>query len=831
MTALWQDIRYSLRMLRKSPGFTAIALITLAIGIGANTIMFSIADMLLLRPLGVKEPEQLACCGISDFHIHYSTYLAIRKNNNVFSDLMVQDEGLSRVTLTRRDTTRQVNAMFVSGNYFSFLGAVPVYGRGFLPDEDRQDISPVVVLSYQAWQRQGADPTIVGQYLRINGVPCQVVGVAQKGFSGISLAGPDLWLPIGSYLRTMVLSRGESMPPEKWRDLSSYPFYLIPVGRLKPGLSMSSAQASLQAMVPILKEKYPRHWKSRSKPYLYPVPRVSIVFGDKEHPIMTGVSLFLMGLSAIILIIACFNLANMLIIRGSRRCREIAVRLALGGGRLRIIRQLLIESLLLALLGGALGLLLAFCGTGIINAWIATSQRPGWRCLQTNLSIRVLGMTLCISFIAAVLFGLRPALGLSRRDIVSELKESGSTMLLPIRHRRGGLSVLCQTASAVVLVMIAVMFTHYALQVARPNRHLNLDDTLVVELDPLSAGYDRLRSAQACEALADHLESLPGMDSVGASPSFSFGDVGVYSIYQYNTAVESDNSEKFLASHAARLNVGQDYFSSVGLPLLQGRTFNRLDSVTDAENVVIIDKAIAHKLDPNGNALGSLIRYGTFSDRSEPYRIVGVVLGIPGTQGKPTFPQTYTPVKHDQICACFYLHLKNPGSAVAMKQRILEAIHKFDPYMPVLSVATLAYRHRDYNILWFSGICARLTGLAGATALFLAALGIYAVKGYMIASRTREIGIRKALGATHRNIMGIVFKEGFILTAAGLFVGLLLGWGATHAVASVLYGVNTIDIPGVVVTIALLGIASSLAGYLPARRAAKIDPMEALRYE
>ncbi len=831
MRTLWHDVRYGIRILRKTRGFTTIALITLAMGIGANTIMFSITDMLLLRPLGVKEPEQLVCCGISDFRIRYSTYLAIRSSNHAFTDIMAHDEGVSRLTLTHHDRTMWVSVMFVSGNYFSFLGVVPAQGRGFLPNEERQDVSPAVVLSYRAWQRHGADPAIVGQSMRINGVPCQVVGVTPEGFTGTSLGGPDLWLPMGSYLSTMVLSRGEPKPPEKWSDLSSYPRPLILVGRLKPGVSLSSAQASLQAMVPSFKEKYPRHWTPDSLPYLYPVPKVSVLFEDKERPIMIGVSLFLMGISTIILIIACFNLANMLIIRGTGRCHEIAVRLALGGARLRIVRQLLIESLLLALLGGVLGLILGFGGTRILNTWIAASQRPEWRYLQTSLNARVVIMTLCVSLITTLLFGLRPALGLSRRDIVGELKESGSAMLRPIRRRRGGLSVFCQIASAVVLVTIAVTFTSHALQIARPNHNLSLDNTVVIELDPLSAGYDRMRSAQACEALADHLKSLPGIDLVGISPSFCFGGGGIDSIYKYVPGAEGDDSERCLARHAASWNVGRDYFSAVGLPLLQGRSFNRLDSAAGAENVAIIDETLARKLNPDGSALDTLIRYGTFSDRSEPYRVIGIVLNIPGTQGKETFAQTYTPVKQGQKCTCFYLRMKDPVSAVAMKQRISEAIREVDPHLPVLSIATLAYRHCDHELLWFAGICARLTGAAGATALFLAALGIYAVKGYMVTSRTPEIGIRKALGATMMDIMVMVFSEGLALTVVGLIFGLLLGLGAARIVGSVLYGVSLIDPVGIAVSVVMLGVASLLASYFPARRAAKIDPMAALRCE
>ncbi|MFH1842883.1 MAG: ABC transporter permease, partial [bacterium] len=276
MITIWQDFRYGIRMLRKSPGFTAIALITLAIGIGANTIMFSITDMLILRPLGVKEPEQLVCCGISDMLIDYFAYLTISDSNQALSDFMAQDEGRS-VTLTGQDMTAKVDTMFVSGNYFSFLGVVPAIGRGFLPEEDRQDAAPAVVLSYRLWQRQGADPAILGQSLRINGVPCQVVGVAPDGFTGTTMAGPDLWLPMGSYLSTMVLSRGESRPPEKWRA-AEYPLPVILVGRLKPGVSLASAQASLQPVAARLKAQFPRNWTPRSSLYLYPAPRIGPMY-------------------------------------------------------------------------------------------------------------------------------------------------------------------------------------------------------------------------------------------------------------------------------------------------------------------------------------------------------------------------------------------------------------------------------------------------------------------------------------------------------------------------------------------------------------------------
>ena len=537
MTSLWQDVRYGLRMLRKTPGFTAIAIITLAIGIGANTTMFSVTDLLLFRPMKVKDAEQLVCCDIRNLlfggGIPYSAYLTIRDSNPVFSDLMAQDDGIGHVTLVHKDMTRKANTSFVSVNYFSFLGVAPIRGRGFLPEEERQTASPVVVLSYRAWQQQGGEPEIVGQFVSLNGILCQVIGVAPEGFTGMTIMGPDLWLPLGSHLSVAQLSKGYTRPGKASSDWG-YP-NLILVGRLKPGLNMAAAQPQLQPLVPRLKESYPRQWNPNCSFYLQRPPKIMInIDAENERAMLAGFSLVLMGVSAAILIIACMNLANMMIIRGAGRHREIAIRLALGGGRLRIMRQLLIESLLLALLGGAFGLVMAFWGTRILNTWIATlaliSPEMG-DSLRTGLSVRVLVATLGFSLVATLLFGLRPALGLSRRDLMADLKESGSAMLLSIRRKRGNFSVLCQIALAVVLVMGAALFTRSALLLAQPNPGFRLDNKLVIEVDPLSAGYDRLRSAQACEVLADHLASLSGVEALGTSTKFFFGGGGGCGIF------------------------------------------------------------------------------------------------------------------------------------------------------------------------------------------------------------------------------------------------------------------------------------------------------------
>jgi len=822
---LINDLKYAFRMLAKHPGFTAIALITLAIGIGANTTMFSLVNAMVFRPVHVQDSDRLLMCKADHFTLDYEMYSYMRDNNPVFSDLAALDSDPVTVTLVGGEASRRAYVMPVSSNYFTALGVAPARGRYFLPEEERLGAELVAVLSHRLWQRQGADPGIIGQRVSLNGMLVQVVGVTPKGFTGATLVGPDLWLPLGS---------GMLIPFR----LQEYPSLQL-MGRLRPGLSLSGAQVQLQSLMSRLRESFPGSCDRHSTLSLNLLPRSfhsTQAEGDRAY--LSGVSLFLMGVSAVILLIACTNLANMTVIHGITRHREIAIRLAVGGSRWCIVRQLFIESLLLALLGGGLGIVLALWWMRVLYAWLAAfdsgSHEALTRVLMTGLDLRVLAATLGFCLTATVLFGLKPAWRLSRRDVLADLKESAGAGFRFTRSTRAimarGLSVILQTALSVVLVMAAILCTRSARKAVQSHPGINLEGKLRIDLDTRAAGYDPARSVRVCQAVAEHLNALPGVQMAGVG-----GDGGsVDTVIEYVPGGEGDTSGNLLAKDSPVHAVCANYFESMGMPLLQGRTFRRLDSLPDADKVLIIDERLARRLRPDGNALGCLIQYGWLSLSEEPYRIVGIVSTLHSALHNPEKrAHIFEPIGPKHRPACIHLRIASKAldTEATLLQMIPAEIRKVDPHLPVLSVRTLMDRHRSEPSVWLRIMGARLSLIFGAMALFLAALGIYAVKGYMVASRTPEIGVRMALGATRGRVLTMVLREGGILTLIGLCWGLLLAWAVGRVAGNLLYGVSPLDPVSIAVTIALLGLASLLASYIPARRAAKVDPMEALRCE
>ena len=838
MGTLWQDVRYGLRILRKAPGFTAIALVTLAVGIGANTIMFNLVDALMFRPLHVKEPDRLVYCGIRKFgYFDYPMYTDMRDDNPVFSDLIALNYGSRRGTWVQGDAVKRMHLTYVSANYFSALGVTPAYGRAFLPEEERNGAELVVVLSYPTWQRLGADPGIVGQYAQINAKSCRIVGVAPKGFTGMAAGGPDLWLPLGAH--GPVDHYNEEPPTGRRRRIWDYPGLMF-VGRLRDGLDMPAAEARLQALAPRIKEMNPRRWRDDSKVYLARLARIMAGEDDYGEKRKLGImSTVLMGISGAVLLIACLNLASMITVQGAARQREIAIRMAIGGGRLRIVRQLCLESLLLALLGGILALIPAFWGGRILGGWLATSNALPIR-LTNSFDVRVLGATLAFCLVATMLFGLRPALRLSRRNVVGDLKESGGGVVRSTRRRwrfvPRGLSVVFQIALSVVLVMGATLFTRTAHKTARTDPGFDLAGKVVVRLDPRAAGYTEAQAVAACQTLTERLVGIPGIQAAGLSTSFPVGDTrhGFSSrVIAYEPGAEDDASPSLMDHPLRTYEMDGRFFEAMGIPLLQGRTFRQLDGASEAERVVIIEEQLARRLRPDGNVVGCLIQHG-WEMEMQTCRVVGVVPNLQTLAGVTSEWSTiYQPLRADHVPKYIHLRLadRRPGAEAALVRSIGAQIRKLDPRLSVVSATSLTEQHRNGSMVRTMAVTAKLASMFGTMALFLAGLGLYAVKGHMVASRTPEIGIRMALGATRRDILTLVFRQGAVSTLVGLLLGIMLAAALTSLIRSGLYGVSPIDPMSIGATVVLLAATSLLAGFVPARRAAKVDPMVALRYE
>jgi predicted permease len=824
-----QDIKYGVRMLLKAPGFTIVAVLALGLGIGANSAIFSAVNAFIMRPLPVADADQLVVPFESDRsrkefnEISYLDYVDYRDGNEVFSGLIGHySTGAAVGAADGKIQSDVIWGEVVTGNYFDVLGVRAALGRTFLPEEDRAPgAAPVVVISDNLWQRRfAADPNITGKTIILNGTTFTVVGVAPPEFVGTKIAlGMDFWVP-------MMMQR-QIMPGNDWlSDRSDNWFDMI--GRLKPGVSLEQAEANMTAIARRLNETYPAERVERERAAVVVVPEPEGRIDDRNitQAIRLGAGLAMIVVGAVLLI-ACANVANLLLVRATARRREIGIRLALGASRSRIIRQLLTESLLLALMGGALGFIIAFWTADLILAF--TPKFPSFRLvLDFSPDMRVLGWTLLISLLTGVIFGLAPALQSSKSNVVPVLKGETATLGGGRRGWRSwnlrNLLVVSQIALSLVVLVCGGLFIKSLRQTLEVDPGFQTENMLTMSLDPSLLNYTEEEGTRFYTELTRRVESLPEVRSATLARPLPLGDS-----WNSNGPIIVEGQpppppEGGLYSGFTIVN--PKFFETLQIPLLQGRNFTEQDK-EGTPDVVIINETMARQLFPGENPIGKRFRIGEKSTR--PREIIGVARdGKYRTLGES--PQSFLFLPQLQNYRPeMTLVVSGRGNVEGIAERVRGEVNKLDARLPVYNIKTVN-EHIDFA-LWGPRTAATLAATFGVLALALAALGLFGVMSYTVAQRTREIGIRVALGASRRNVLKLIAKQGLTLTLIGILIGLTAAFAATRVLSGLLYGVSATDPLTFVAVALLLAVAALLACYIPARRATKVDPTIALRYE
>jgi putative ABC transport system permease protein len=822
MTTLTEDIRYGIRMLRQAPGFTLIVVLTLALGIGANTALFSVVNGVLLHPLPYPEPEQLVRLheskpSFETGSISYPNFRDWQKENKTFSAMAIS-RGNS-FALSGIGEAEQVNAELISSDFFSLLGVKPVVGRVFAPGEDEIGAAPVAIISVSLWERKfSSSPGILGKGITLDGKDYSVVGVMPSNFnlllrsSSRSFQPSEVYVPIGQWGNPALLNRGAGLG-------------LHGVGRLRPGIKVEQAQADMDRVTRNLAVAYPDSDRGiRAK--LVPL-KAEVVAGIQ--PIL----LVLLGAVGFVLLIACVNVANLLLARSTTRRREFAIRAALGASQGRVVRQLLTESMMLALAGGGLGLLLAAWGTRTALALLPAALP---RAQEIGLDIRVLVFTVAISVIAGVLFGMVPALRTSRQDLHDTLKE-GSRSVSGVHHRTQNAFVVVEMAMALVLLTGAGLMIRSLVRLWSVSPGFDSHNVLTfnVSLPPSTAQASPDAIRATWRQFDDKMKATPGIESVslswGAFP-LSGDDEALFWIEgQPKPSSEHDKS------WAVKYVVEPDYLRAMGIQLQRGRFLNAQDDER-APQVVVVDDAFASKHFPNQNPIGKRLHLDVFDpDAAEIVGIVGHVKqwGLERDDAEAVQAQVYLSFMQlgDPI-----MKLTAPGAGVVVRSTgsaptLFDSLRHASAQM---SSQQVVYGPESMDEIISGSLAARrfsviLLSVFAGLALLLASVGIYGVISYVVGERTREMGIRMALGAQRSDILWLILRQGGTLAGAGVVLGLILAIGLARFLTAQLYGVRATDPVTFLAVAMLLGLVALAACCIPALRAAKVDPMVALRYE
>ncbi|MFQ5742163.1 MAG: ABC transporter permease [Acidobacteriota bacterium] len=817
MDRLLQDLRYGLRMLANNPGFTAVAVITLALGIGANTSIFSLVNALLLRPLPrIQEPDRLVAIytthdgrytGVSS----YMDYLDFRQRNEVFEDLAVYKPLL--MDLSSEDLTERVQGMIVSASYFSVLGVQPARGRFFLPEEDRTPgTEAVAVLGYGLWQlRFGADPGIVGRSVVLNGRAFTVVGVAPEGFRGTDLEEvPEIFAPMMMQPHFMP-AYGNLLERRGWGGI-------LIVGRLRQQATLSQARANLATLSAWLKQEYPRTTEHREYSL---VPFTQAAVSPEARADVVRLSWLLLGVVGMVLLIACVNVANLLLARSSRRRREIAVRQAIGAARGRLVRQLLLESVTLSLFGGAAGLLLGVWSNRFLRALPLPFH------LDLSLDLRILAFTFLLSLLTGVLFGVAPALEATRAHPASHLRAAVADGGRAQGRRWGNVLVVAQVALSLLLLIAAGLFARTLINLGTIELGFDAKNVLVATLDPALQGYEGTEVLDFYQRLMDRIDSLPGVGAaslVSNLPGPGNDDVTSIAVEGYDPGPGNSLSISFNL-------VGVNYFRTMGIPILRGRAFSDRDD-RNAPQVAVINEtaARAFRQSTGRDELGA--RVSSEGPEGPFVEVIGIAADSKtGNLRADPVPLIY--LLQRQLAmgnwSRMTLLVRTGGDPLGLLPSVRAAVEAIDPNIPVFNVGTLE-AHLAITLVQ-ERLSATLLVISALLALLLAAVGLYGVLSYSVSQRTRELGLRMALGAHAGDLLKSVVWQGMMLVASGVLIGLLAAFAAARLLSSFLFGVTGTDPLTYLGVSALLAAVSLLASYLPARRATRVDPMIALRSE
>ena len=818
MDTLIKDIRYGIKSLLKQPGFLAVGVISIALGIGVNTTIFSFINTALFRPLPFPEPERLVRLWDGNSS-SYPDYAAYRDESKVFSGLAAYAQ--RPLNLNVNGETQRIWGEIVTGNYFDVLQVKPALGRGFLPEEDRTaGTHPVVVISNALWRHQfSSDRAIIGKVINLNHRSYTVIGVMPENFAGATvISRPDLWVPMMSEPLINPGSKTLTSPDEGW---------LMILGRLRPDAKLAGAQAVVETIAARLHQER----RARNSGPEGPGGRVVAVMAARglmvppqgQAPMLLVVAI-LMTVVSLVLLVACANVGNMLLARAVNRRKEVAVRLALGAGRWRIVRQMLTESVLLSILGGAAGLLLASWSTSLL-AKLLPQSFPG-NSIPPDVSpdVRVFVYAFLLSVLTGLIFGLVPALQASKPNVIAALKDE--QLWFGAGRRRfspRNFLVVTQIAVSLLLLITSGLFIRNLRNTQHAQPGFELDNALMMSFDLDLASYNAARGKVFEDQLLARVRSLPQVSAASLAESVPLGVGGSKSgLFVEGEPAPEQFDEDSLLSHNT---VATDYFRAMGIPFVRGRDFNDRDTAS-SPGVIIVNETLARRLAPDGNALGKRLRMDSQGDYLE---VVGVVRDAKYDQlaERPVF-FGYRPLSQ-RYRGAMTLHVRTTSDPLAAVNQVRAEVRALDANLPLTNVVTMQEHMR--LLLAPARLLALLSSALGVLALLLAAIGLYGVMAYVVGSRTREIGIRMALGAQTSGVRRLVIGQGLKLALIGIALGLLAAFGLTRVLQSVLYGVSAND-PLTFVGVAVLWLAVALlACYVPARRATRVDPLVALRYE